>query len=143
MEKKTGVPHHCDPGRQQYTQRAGTDVAGPEGKPLPMGEWTLAEENETHIEGKNEKDIPVKEAAVLTAAVHRRTGQRRRNREPSAAGESRSSRRKSIGGTPLKIQNTHPHYTSEKERMERLRDLKKICAALLNAEPPRDEKRPR
>lgn len=31
------------------------------------------------------------------------------------------------GGPPMKIKHTHPEYQDEKERMEKLQELKKAC----------------
>ena len=38
-----------------------------------------------------------------------------------------SGHKLSGGGMPMKITHQHPTYTNEKERLERLRDLKKLC----------------
>lgn len=37
------------------------------------------------------------------------------------------------GGIPMKIKHTHPVYTNEQERLDRLQDLKKSCIAKLTA----------
>ena len=35
------------------------------------------------------------------------------------------------GGMTMKVKHTHPEYTGEAERMERLQELKKMCASKL------------
>ncbi len=37
------------------------------------------------------------------------------------------------GGMSMKIKHTHPAYTNEQERLDRLQDLKKFCIAKLTA----------
>jgi len=40
----------------------------------------------------------------------------------------------SQGGICMTIKHQHPTYTSEKERLERLRDIKKLCAIKLHGQ---------
>lgn len=42
-----------------------------------------------------------------------------------------SGHKLSGGGTLMKVIHQHPTYTNEKERQERLQDLKKICSIKL------------
>lgn len=45
----------------------------------------------------------------------------------------------SAGGGALKIKHTHPTYDDRSQRMDRLREMKKICRSL--ARPKQQEKR--
>lgn len=36
------------------------------------------------------------------------------------------------GGMSMKIKHTHPTYTNEQERLDRLQDLKRFCITKLN-----------
>ena len=36
----------------------------------------------------------------------------------------------------MKIKNTHPTYTNDEERTQRLRDLKKTCTSMIKASKP-------
>ena len=49
---------------------------------------------------------------------------------PSAC-SSLSGHKLSRGGELMTVTHQHPTYTSDKERQERLKDLKKICAIKL------------
>jgi hypothetical protein len=40
----------------------------------------------------------------------------------------------------MKLKHTHPEYTDEQERQERLAELKRLCAAQLAAERGRAER---
>lgn len=39
--------------------------------------------------------------------------------------------RLSVGGGGVKIKHTHPEHGSEQERLERLQDIRRTCAALV------------
>lgn len=41
-----------------------------------------------------------------------------------------------MGGLGMKIKNTHPSYTNDEERTQRLRDLKKTCASMVKTAKP-------
>ena len=43
------------------------------------------------------------------------------------------------GGAAMKVKHTHPSYSDHAERMERLKNLKQSCRALV--QPERKEKR--
>lgn len=42
-----------------------------------------------------------------------------------------SGHKLSGGGTPMKVTHQHPVYANDKERLERLQDLKKTCSIKL------------
>ena len=52
---------------------------------------------------------------------------------PVASSFDGNNHRLSRGGMPMKIKHTHPEYSGEAERVERLKELKKMCISRLAA----------
>lgn len=52
---------------------------------------------------------------------------------PGTSSFDENNHRLSQGGMPMKIKHTHPEYADEAERLERLKELKKVCLSKLAA----------